>query len=133
MIWILPERRGLRPSYEQKAFPEIERRGRLRVVASHDGAEGSVTLHQDVRLLATLLAGGDRASYALAPGRHAWVQVARGRVRLNGTSLAAGDGAAVSDERALELVREPEAPAASGPKSRATSGGPAEVLLFDLA
>lgn len=123
-IWILPERCGLPPSYEQKTFPETERRGRLRLIASRDAADGSVTVHQDVRLLATLLGGGERATYALAPARHAWVQVARGRVRLNGTPLAAGDGAAVSDERALELVGEP--PSAQG-------DDPAEVLLFDLA
>jgi len=121
-IWILPERRGLRPEYEQKEFPERERRGRLRLIAARDGADGAVTIHQDVRLYATLLAPDERVTHTFAPGRHAWVQVARGDVRLNGTPLTAGDGAAVSDERALDLVGEP-----------APAGGAGEVLLFDLA
>ncbi|TMA83384.1 MAG: pirin family protein [Deltaproteobacteria bacterium] len=121
-IWILPERRGLRPEYEQKEFPERERRRRLRLIAARDGADGAVTIHQDVRLYATLLAPGERVTHTFAPGRHAWVQVARGDVRLNGTPLTAGDGAAVSDERALDLVGEP-----------APAGGAGEVLLFDLA
>jgi redox-sensitive bicupin YhaK (pirin superfamily) len=126
-IWILPERRRLQPGYEQKAFPESERRGRLRLIASRDGAEGSVTINQDARLYGTLLGDGERVTHALAPGRHAWLQVARGGVRVNGTSLAAGDGAAISDERTLELV---------GQAARDASGdaeGRAEVLLFDLA
>ncbi len=117
-IWIVPDRAGHRPSYEQKAYPEAERRGRLRLVASPDGAEGSTTLHQDARVYATLLAPGERAEHALAAGRHAWVQVARGELALNGTALRAGDGAAVSDERALALV-------AAGKET-------AEVLVFDL-
>jgi redox-sensitive bicupin YhaK (pirin superfamily) len=121
-IWILPAQRRLPPSYEQRAFSTAERRGRLRLIAAPDGADGSVTVHQDVRLYATLLAPGDRVTHGVVPGRHAWVQVARGRVRLNGTPLVPGDGAAVSDERALELTGEP-APAADT----------AEVLLFDLA
>ncbi len=118
-IWIVPDRAGHRPSYEQKAYPEAERRGRLRLVASPDGAEGSTTLHQDARVYATVLAPGERAEHALAAGRHAWVQVARGELALNGTALRAGDGAAVSDERALALV-------AAGKET-------AEVLVFDLA
>ncbi len=121
-IWIVPERPGLRPEYEQKEFPAAERRGRLRLIGARDGADGAVTIHQDVRLYGTLLAPGERVSHALAPGRHAWVQVARGDVRLNGTPLMAGDGAAVDDERTLELVGEP-----------APTGGVGEVLLFDLA
>jgi len=121
-IWILPERRGLRPEYEQKEFPDDERRGRLRLIGARDGADGAVTIHQDVRLYAALLAPGERVAHALSPGRHAWVQVARGDVRLNGTPLMAGDGAAIDDERTLELVGEP-----------APTGGVGEVLLFDLA
>jgi len=121
-IWILPERQGLRPEYEQKEFPERERRGRLRLIGARDAADGAVTIHQDVRLYATLLAPGERVTHTFAPGRHAWVQVARGDVRLNGTPLTAGDGAAISDERALDLVGEP-----------APAGGAGEVLLFDLA
>lgn len=116
-LWILPERRGLTPGYEQKAFPEAERRNRLRVVASRDGREGSVTIHQDATLLAGLLDAGARVEHALAPGRHAWLHVARGRVRLGDLELSAGDGAALSDEGGLTL---------EGVEA-------AEVLLFDLA
>ncbi|HYD42661.1 MAG TPA: pirin family protein [Anaeromyxobacter sp.] len=118
-IWLLPDRPGHRPSYEQKAFAAEERRGGLRLVASPDGAEGSTTLHQDARVLATLLADRQAVEHPLAPGRHAWVQVARGAVELNGVSLSAGDGAAVSDERLLKLT-------GRGP-------GEAELILFDLA
>ena len=116
-IWILPERRGLPPSYEQKLFPEKERQGRFRVVASPDGREGSVTVHQDVTLHSTLLGKGQKAEYTLEPGRHAWVQIARGSGTLNGVAFKAGDGAAVSDEGTLVL----------------TASEPVEALLFDLA
>jgi quercetin 2,3-dioxygenase len=116
-IWLTPERRGLTPGYEQTAFPEAERRGRWRLVASHDGRDGSVTIHQDADVYATLLEPGESAGHALRPGRHAWVQVARGAVTLNGRPLREGDGAAVSDERSLTVA--------------ATAA--AEVLLFDLA
>jgi hypothetical protein len=119
-IWILPEQRGLRPEYEQKAFPEAERRGRLRLIASQDGADGAVTVHQDVRLYATVLDSGQQVTQALAPGRFAWVQVARGAVALNGSALAAGDGAAIQGESQLEIV-------ANG------AAGTSELLLFDLA
>ena len=116
-IWILPERTGLTPGYEQVAFPAAERRGRLRLVASRDGREGSVTIHQDAALLAALLAPGDTVRHALAPGRHAWVQVVKGRVRLGDVSLSEGDGAALSSEAAVDL----------------TGVEPADVLVFDLA
>jgi len=119
-IWILPEQRGLRPEYEQNAFPEAERRGRLRLIASQDGADGAVTVHQDVRLYATVLDSGQQVTQALAPGRFAWVQVARGAVALNGSALAAGDGAAIQGESQLEIV-------ANG------AAGTSEPLLFDLA
>jgi len=117
-IWILPERQGLPPGYEQKAFPESEKRGRLRLVASRDGRDGSVTIHQDVDLYAAILARGETVRHALRPGRHAWVQVAAGEVTLNGEWLEAGDGAAVSDEQTIEIASEERG---------------AEVLLFDLA
>jgi redox-sensitive bicupin YhaK (pirin superfamily) len=117
-IWIIPSQSGLAPSYEQKAYPEAERRGKLRLVASPDGRDGSVTIHQDARLLIGLLGQGERARHALAPGRSAWVHVARGAVSLDGQRLGAGDGAAVMDEAALEL-------AGAGQE-------PAEVLVFDL-
>jgi redox-sensitive bicupin YhaK (pirin superfamily) len=116
-IWLLPERKGLQPSYEQRPFAEAERRGRLRLVASPDGADGSLTIRQDARLYLSALQGGETVPHALGPGRHAWLQVLRGRVTLNGQSLSAGDGAAVSDEGRLEIGGQ----------------GAAEVLLFDLA
>jgi redox-sensitive bicupin YhaK (pirin superfamily) len=116
-IWLLPERKGLTPTYEQRAFPEAERRGRWRVVASPDGRDGSLTIRQDASLhLATLAAGGS-LEYALRPGRHAWLQVLRGSVTANGPELAAGDAAAVSAEPALSV----------------RAAGAAEVMLFDLA
>jgi redox-sensitive bicupin YhaK (pirin superfamily) len=116
-IWILPERQGLPPGYEQRAFPPTEMQGRLRLVAARDGRDGSVTLHQDARLFAARLAAGDEIVHRLAPGRHAWVQVVRGALVLNGTGMVQGDGAAASGEAQLDIrAREP-----------------AEVLLFDLA
>jgi redox-sensitive bicupin YhaK (pirin superfamily) len=115
-IWILPDRRGRAPGYEQKTFPEAERRGRLRLVGSADGRDGSVELHQDVSLHAGTLDEGQRAELALAPGRHAWVHVARGGMTINGTRLSEGDGAALSDERAIAI-----------------EGHGGEVLVFDLA
>ena len=114
-IWILPERRGIKPEYEQKAFPASERSGKLRLVASRDGADGSLTMHQDAKLLAGSLRDGDSVRYDLQPGRYAWLQVARGTVDVNGQKLNAGDGAAIEDERTLTLT-----------------GTDAEVLLFDL-
>ncbi|MFP2904874.1 pirin family protein [Pyxidicoccus sp. 3LFB2] len=116
-IWILPKEQGLTPGYEQKAFDEKERQGRFRVVASPDGRDGSLTVHQDVLLHGTLLGKGEQAEYALAPGRHAWVQVARGAGTLNGVKVKAGDGVAVSAEARLVLAAEE----------------PIEALLFDLA
>ena len=115
-IWIRPEREGLRPFYEQKAFPEGERRGRLRLLAAPEGAEGAVTLYQDVRLYDALLAAGDEVTHTLTHGRHAWLQVVKGAVTLNGNRLTAGDGAAVSGEESLTVRGDEES----------------EVLLFDL-
>ncbi len=114
-LWIVPDREGLPPSYEQRHYPEAERRGALRLVASPEGAEGSTTIHRDVRVYATLLGAGEAVTHRLAPGRHAWVQVARGEVTLNGTGLRAGDGAAVSDEEALALAASRQGEAASAP------------------
>ena len=116
-IWILPERQGLPPGYEQRAFPPTEMQGRLRLVAARDGREGSVTVHQDARLFAARLAAGDKVVHRLPPGRHAWLQLVRGALALNGTTLRQGDGAAVSDEARLDI--------------RALE--PAELLLFDLS
>ena len=116
-IWIHPERRGIEPGYEQKAFSDDEKRGRLRLLASPDGAGGSVTIHQDARIFASLLDAGASVTHALAPGRRAWVHLARGSALLGGHLLEAGDGAAVEDEREITLLGRGE-------------GG--EVLLFDL-
>jgi redox-sensitive bicupin YhaK (pirin superfamily) len=116
-IWLLPAATGTPPSYEQRAFSTEEKRGRLRLVGAPDGREGAVTIHQNVQLYASVLAPGERVQHALAPGRHAWVQVIRGRVTVNGERLGAGDGAALSDERLVELVADEDS----------------ELLLFDLA
>jgi redox-sensitive bicupin YhaK (pirin superfamily) len=115
-IWIVPDHRGHAPGYEQKTVPEAERRGCLRLVVSGDGRDGSVTLHQDVELWTGVLAEGERAELALAPERHAWVHVARGAATVNGQALGEGDGAALSDERAVTI-----------------EGRGGEVLVFDLA
>ena len=115
-IWILPDKLGLEPEYEQKAFPAEERRGKFRPIASPDGREGSLAIHQDVGLFGALLARGESAAHTLAPKRHAWLQVARGRVRAGAEELLAGDGAAFSDETGV----------------RVTAVEDAEVLLFDL-
>jgi redox-sensitive bicupin YhaK (pirin superfamily) len=116
-IWLLPERNGLAPSYEQRSFSESERRGELRIVASPDGADGSLTIHQNARLYLSSLEAGKNVVQAMSPGRHAWLQVLRGHVTVNGEPLSAGDGAAVSEEESL-LVR---------------SKDNSEVMLFDLA
>ena len=116
-IWILPRRRDLEPSYEQRLFPREEKENRLRLLASEDGRDGSVTIHQDAELYGTVLAAGAEVRHALRPGRHAWVQVARGDVRVNGRALRAGDGAALSDEGSVEIA----------------AAAPSEALLFDLA
>jgi hypothetical protein len=116
-IWVVPDTRGLAPTYGQKPFdPEAARKGFV-LLASKDGREGSLRVHQDVDLQVTKLAEGERRSHALAPGRHAWVQMSRGAASVNGHPLKAGDGAALSDEAAVELLGSAEA----------------EVLLFDLA
>ncbi|MFL6253815.1 MAG: pirin family protein [Pyrinomonadaceae bacterium] len=115
-IWIRPEREGLKPYYEQKAFPEAERRARLRLVAAPEGVEGAVTLYQDVKLYDALLAAGDEVTHTLKQGRYAWLQVVKGGVTLNGKRLSAGDGAAVSDEESLTIRGDEES----------------EILLFDL-
>ena len=115
-IWILPDRAGHRPSYEQIHVPAADRRGQLKLVASPDGAGGSVTIHQDARLYAALLDGGERAVHTVAAGRHAWVHVARGAATVAGIALGAGDALATSD--AGELI---------------ITGDGAEVLVFDLA
>ena len=114
-IWILPEKGEIKPGYEQKRFEDNERTGKLRLVASHDGRDGSLKIHQDVALYTALLRDGSPIEYTLAPDRHAWLQVARGEVTVNGQKLSESDGAAISDESKLTIA-----------------GKNAEVLLFDL-
>jgi quercetin 2,3-dioxygenase len=116
-IWILPEKRGLVPSYEQREFPQDGNGAPLQLIASGSPRDGAVTIHQDVDLYSVTLKGGERVTYSIRPHRHAWVQVARGAVELNQLPLHAGDGASISEERQIEL---------SGPEK-------AEVLVFDLA
>ena len=115
-IWIQPDRLNSPPSYAQRQFPDIERRGVLRLLASPDGAGESLTMQQDACVYAALLAPGERVEHALAKGRRAWVQLARGTLTLNGELLAAGDGAGVSEEAMLVLQASEDA----------------EVLVFDL-
>jgi hypothetical protein len=116
-IWLVPAERGIQPSYEQKTFTAADKRGRLRVVASPDARDGSVAIHTDAVLYAGLLDKGETAEVQLGKGRHAWVHVARGTVRVNGSELTAGDGAALSEE---SLVR-----------VEGVDDG--ELLVFDLA
>src|SRR5262245_55302257 len=101
-IWILPEAVGIKPSYEQKQFSRDEIRGKLRLIASREPVGEAVKIHQDVRLFATLL-DGQTIKYELPKDRYAWLQIARGTMKLNGTVLEAGDGAAASEESGLEL------------------------------
>jgi quercetin 2,3-dioxygenase len=116
-IWILPQIHGLPPGYEEKHFSDEKRRGRLRLIASSDGRQGSVKIHQDARLYATVLDAGQTVVQALAENRYAWLQIARGTVRLNQVELKQGDGAAVGGERELTIDAHDQA----------------EILLFDLA
>jgi len=115
-IWLLPQRKGIEPSYEQKRFPEDERQNRLRLVASQSADDGSLLIHQDARIYLSVLDEGKQVAHELKSGRHAWLQVLRGAVSLNGIDLKTSDGAAVSDESTLDIVAEQ----------------PAEIMLFDL-
>ena len=115
-IWVVPEQEGLKPSYEQKAFPDEEKRGRLRLVGSRDARDGSVTIHQDVDIYATLLGEGDSVSHVLDEGRKGWIHLAQGSASLNDAQLQAGDGVAIE-----------------GPATVTLSGASqAELLLFDM-
>ena len=116
-IWMFPDKNGYKPAYDQKYFSPDDKRGKLRLLVSPDGREGSVKIRQDNDLYATILGAGEKVQHELRPDRHAYVQVARGSVTLNGTKLETGDGAAISEEKKLELAGVDEA----------------EVLLFDLA
>jgi quercetin 2,3-dioxygenase len=116
-IWIMPEAENIQPGYEQKLFAPEEKSGKLRLVASPDGRDGSLKIHQDVSVYNALLKGGEAVEHRLEAGRHAWLQVVKGSVELNGNRLGAGDGAAVSEESALTIQ----------------AGDDSEVILFDLA
>jgi len=115
-IWLLPQSKGIEPSYEQKAFPSAARSGRWQLVASPDGADGSLTIHQDAQVFLATLQAGDSLGHELASGRHAWLQVLRGSVDVNGTHLETSDAVAVSNEPQLTVV----------------GSEPAEVMLFNL-
>jgi quercetin 2,3-dioxygenase len=115
-IWIVPEQRGLTPSYEQKAIPNSEKHNRLRLIASHDGRDGSVTIRQDADIYGSLLDPNQKVNHRLATGRSAWLQLIRGAITLNGNVLSAGDGAGIQSEPNLEIVATKDA----------------ELLLFDL-
>lgn len=116
-IWIEPARKGVVPGYEQKYFAPEEKRGRLRLIASHDGRDGSVRIHQDANVYAALVDGAEQVSHTIAPGRRAWVHVARGEVTVNGVELGAGDALRLDGEQGIRIER----------------GTDAEVLLFDLS
>lgn len=115
-IWIMPEENGLQPSYEQKPFAAQQKQGQLRLVGSRDGRDGSVTIHQDVDLYASLVSEQDALDYSLGAGRVGWLQVARGDVQLNGKPLEAGDGVALTGAQSLTIKGVSDA----------------EILLFDM-
>jgi redox-sensitive bicupin YhaK (pirin superfamily) len=116
-IWIVPGREGIAPRYAQKTFPAADKRGRLHLVGSTDGRDGSVVIHQDAMMFAALLDKGEQVTHALAPGRKGWLQVAHGAVVLNGNELATGDGASVEGESTLTIAAKDDG---------------TEILLFDL-
>ena len=116
-IWILPGEKDQKPGYEQKNFKKDQNRSGFMLVASPDGTDGSVTVHQDVGFFSGIFKAGEGASVSLEPGRHAWVQVARGAITLNGQALNASDGAAISDEITLQFAAQKDS----------------EILLFELA
>jgi hypothetical protein len=115
-IWVIPDREGLVPAYDQRSFPEAERRGKLRLMASPDGADGSVLVHQDLSLYATLLDSGDAVEHRVPPERHVWVQVVKGRLEVNGRALVEGDGVAIASEPVVTL----------------SAGAPSDALLFEM-
>jgi hypothetical protein len=117
-IWLMPRERGIQPSYEQKSFSDAEKSGLLKLVASPDARDGSLTLHADARVYAGRFHQGQSAELPLEPGRHAWVQVARGTLRVNGAELSAGDGLSLSDEGSVRIEG---------------NGDEGEALVFDLA
>ena len=116
-IWMLPDRQNITPRYDQRNFPLAEKQGKLRLVGSQDGRDGSVVINQDINLYVSVLSAGDRITFEMLPNRFAWVQVARGMVTLNGEPLREGDGVQINSPELLELTTESNA----------------EILLFDLS
>ncbi len=116
-IWIKPAQISLKPAYEQRKFPEADRRGKLRLIASQQGDDDSVTIHQDVRVFDAMLDAGAKVSFQIEPGRYAWIQVVKGSIRINDATLATSDGAAISNEASITIL----------------AIDAAEILLFDLA
>ena len=116
-IWIMPAEDDIKPGYEQKLFPDEERRGKLRLVVAPDGPDGALNIRQEARIYTAILSDGERVEHLIAPDRGVWIQVARGSIDVNGTKLAQGDGAAIENESRLVI----------------TSKGESEILLFDLA
>lgn len=116
-IWVMPERDGLEPGYEQKSFSREDRSGALKLLASRGGNDGSLVIHQDVDFYGSLLSAGDELTHVVRRGRKIWLQVVRGSVSLNGEQLSSGDGAAIADEDQITLL----------------AASDAEVLLFDMA
>jgi redox-sensitive bicupin YhaK (pirin superfamily) len=118
-IWLMPQSDGIKPSYEQKVFPDAEKQGKLRLIASPEARDGSVKIHQDANVYASLLSKDDKVEHRFESGRYGWLQVIRGEINLNGESLKAGDGAAIEKEQAVQIA--------------AANGDQSEILLFDLA
>ncbi len=116
-IWVIPDRESIAPRYEQKTFPDADKRGKWRLVGSADARDGSVVVYQDVKIFASLLNSGERLAYVMQSGRKAWLQIVRGAVEVNGQSLTAGDGAAVTGEPELNVTAKADT---------------TELLLFDL-
>ena len=118
-IWLMPQSDGIKPSYEQKVFPDAEKQGKLRLIASPEARDGSVKIHQDANVYASLLSKDDKVEHRFESWRYGWLQVIRGEINLNGDSLKAGDGAAIEKEQAIQIA--------------AANGDQSEILLFDLA
>jgi quercetin 2,3-dioxygenase len=118
-IWLLPEREGITPSYEQKTFTDSDKQGRLRLIASPDSRDGSVKINQDTSVYAAVLSKGDKVEHKFQANRYGWLQVAKGEVLLNGEKLTAGDGAAISKEDSVQIA--------------ASDAQRSELILFDLA
>jgi redox-sensitive bicupin YhaK (pirin superfamily) len=128
-IWLMPEKGGMTPGYEQKTFSTQDKRGRLRLIASPNGRDDSVTIHANATVFASVLEAGDRVEHVVDPGRHVWIHVARGRVKADGIELKVGDGASTSDAGAIAI----EGIETAGEAGAERFGEGSEVLVFDLS